>query len=126
MDLIANIAPNTQGERFVRLLPGSTAVIDCGFKMQLQPDFEAQIRARSSWAKKGLIITNSPATLDSDFRGEIKAIVSNIGKNILEICHLDRFAQMAIKPVWYFDWEVVDRLEETERNENGFGSTGSK
>jgi dUTP pyrophosphatase len=121
-DLVANIP-----EGSVRLIPGSTVVVDCGFRMQLRPGYEALVRPRTSLAKKSIIITNSPGTIDDDFRGRVRCIMSNIGHDIVEIKHLDRVAQMALKPVWYFAWEDCqeDDLDATERGDGMFGSTGS-
>ena len=121
-DLVANIP-----EGSVRLRPGNNVLVDCGFRMQLMPGYEALVRPRTSLAKKNIVITNSPGTIDDDFRGRVVCIMSNNGHEVVEIKHLDRIAQMALKPVWYFAWEDCqeDDLTSTERGEGMFGSTGS-
>lgn len=124
-DLVANIPPNENGERLVRLNPRNIETIDCGFSMALPDGWEAQIRARSGLAQKGVQVTNSPGTIDSDYIGKIQVVVNNAGKEIVVIKHGDRLAQMALKPVYYFQWNMVSELKSTERGENGFGSTGS-
>ena len=129
-DLRANIPTDEQGNRIVRLLPDSTLLVDCGFSMALPPGHEAQVRAKSGWASKGLIVTNATdeqegGTIDDDYRLRVKVIVTNIGRNILTINHLDRIAQMAVRPVWYFDFEKTDVLPEADSDRvGGFGSTG--
>ena len=119
-DLVANVP-----EGLVRLAPGQVATIDCGFSMALPSGWEAQIRCRSSLAQKGVQVTNSPGTIDADYRGPVKVILNNCGKEIVNIEHGKRFAQMALKPVWYFNWNVVNELDSTERGVGGFGSTGN-
>lgn len=103
-----------------------TVKIDCGFSMQLPEGFEAQIRPRSSFGAKGLITPNSPATLDSDYRGKIMILLTNLSDIPVVVNHLERVGQMALKPVWYFDFREVDTLNNTERGAGGFGSTGLK
>jgi dUTP pyrophosphatase len=92
--------------------------------MALPPGWEAQIRPRSGLAQKGVQVTNSPGTIDDDYRGRLMVVLNNAGREIVNIKHGDRFAQMALKPVWYFSWNIVDELESTERGDAGFGSTG--
>lgn len=123
-DLIANIEPNEKNERAIRLMPGHIEVVDCGFSMALPPGWEAQIRARSGLASRGVTMANGVGTIDDDYRGRVTAILQNNGREIVVIKHGDRIAQMLLKPVYYFQWAVVDQLDETERGEGGFGSTG--
>lgn len=118
-DLYANL-PN--GDLSIR--PGGREIVDCGFSMAVPPGWEAQLRARSGLATQGLSVVNSPATIDEDYRGRIKVILKNVGDAPIEIKHKQRFAQMLLKPVWKFDWQVVDSLDETDRGESGLGSTG--
>ena len=125
-DLIANIPKNDAGHDFISIMPNQTELVDVGFSMSLPLGWEAQIRVRSGLAVQGLQVTNSPGTIDSDYRGRIKVIVNSTSKNIIRITHGDRFAQMLIKPVWQIDWQEVDDLDPTDRNEGGFGSTGIK
>lgn len=131
-DLKANILPDLNGNRMLRLMPGHTELVDCGFSIALPPGHEAQIRAKSGWAAKGVIVTNATeeqegGTIDDDYRLRIKVILTNVGKNILNINYMDRIAQMAVKPVWYFDFDPTDHLEDADSDrEGGFGSTGVK
>lgn len=123
-DLIANIPTNDAGHNFISVMPNQIEIIDVGFSMAIPFGWEAQIRARSGLATKGLQVTNSPGTIDSDYRGRIKVIVNNTSKNIIRITHGDRFAQMLIKPVHLIEWIQVETLENTDRGSGGFGSTG--
>jgi len=125
-DLIANITTNDAGHNFVSIMPNQVETIDVGFSMELPFGWEAQIRVRSGLAIQGLQVTNSPGTIDSDYRGRIKVIVNSTSKNIIRITHGDRFAQMLVKPVWQIDWQEVNELSTTDRNDGGFGSTGIK
>ena len=124
-DLLANItAPDVHGNHELTIIPGATVTVDCGFSMQLVPGYEAQVRSRSGMASRGLIVTNGIGTIDADYRGRLKVILTNVGKEVIVIRHKDRIAQMALKPVWYFVWEESDDLEDSERGSGGFGSTG--
>lgn len=131
-DLKANVPADLNGLRMLRLTPGHTALVDCGISIALPPGHEAQIRAKSGWAAQGLICTNATeeqegGTIDEDYRLRIKVILTNVGKNILNISHLERVAQMAVKPCWYFDFEPTDKLEEADSDrKGGFGSTGTR
>ena len=120
MDLCAAI-------REEHLLPiGSITVIPTGIAVALPPGLEAQIRPRSGLAfKHGIGIINSPGTIDADYRGEIKIALINLGERPYTISRGDRIAQMVIQKVYQADLEVVDVLEDTERNEGGFGHTGT-
>lgn len=118
-DLRANI-PDTV--KFIN--PQETVLIDVGIKIQLPPGFEAQIRAKSGWGKKGLIVSNGIGTIDEDYRGPIMVPLTNTTECQITVYHLNKIAQMCLKPVYYFDFEVVDTLDLTERGEGGFGSTG--
>jgi dUTP pyrophosphatase len=104
---------------------GETRKIGCGFKIQMPEGYEAQIRSRSGRASKGIIVTNGIGTIDADFRFELCVVLTNLSKDKITIEHGDRIAQMAIKPVYYFDFEQVAQLDPSERN-GGFGSTGVK
>jgi len=126
-DLRANIPADDTGRRVVTVMPNQVECVDAGFRMVLPFGWEAQIRPRSSLSLKGLQVTNSPGTIDSDYLGRIKVIVSNTSKNIINIQHGERFAQMLIKPVWQINWIAVDEIgTTTERGDGGFGSTGSE
>ena len=107
------------------LKPGERSLIPTGFKMSLQPGYEAQIRPRSGLAyRNGITMLNSPGTIDSDYRGEVKVLAINHGSESFEINHGDRIAQMVIAPVTQAVIREVKSLDETERGDGGFGSTG--
>jgi dUTP pyrophosphatase len=123
-DVVANIPPNDAGHRTVLVMPNQIEIIDVGFSVEIPECWEIQIRGRSGLACRGLQVTNSPGTIDSDFRNRIKVIVNNCSKNIITITHGDRIAQMLIKPVYKFDWIEASELNQTERGLGGLGSTG--
>jgi dUTP pyrophosphatase len=125
MDLVANIPPQHDGKQEIRFLPGHLIKIDCGFKMALDEGWEAQIRCRSGLAERGIQVTNGIGSIDSDYRGRIAVLLNNAGKEIVVLKHGDRIAQMAIVPAYQCVWQIVKELDVTERNEGGFGSTGS-
>jgi dUTP pyrophosphatase len=107
------------------LEPGAIGIIPTGIAISLPQGFEAQVRPRSGLAaKNGVTVLNSPGTIDSDYRGEIKVILINHGKEPFGIKPGDRIAQLVIARVERLKPEIVWELDETERNENGFGSTG--
>lgn len=109
----------------VTLKPGARMLVPSGFQMAIPIGYEAQIRPRSGLAyKHGITMLNSPGTIDSDYRGEVKVLAINHGDQPFEISHGDRIAQMVIAPVSQAEIQEVDSLDETERNEGGFGSTG--
>lgn len=110
----------------VVLNPLERTVVPCGFTMALPCDFEAQIRSRSGLsAKNGVVVLNAPGTIDSDYRGEIKAIMINMGSELFTITRGMRIAQMVIAPIiqatWDLDWQ---NHYETVHRAGGFGSTG--
>lgn len=82
------------------------------------------VAAKSGLAEKGLIVTNAPGQVDSDYRGEVEVLLLNCGREIIEIHDGMRFAQCWCDRVYRFEWEVVQTLNPTERGEGGFGSTG--
>lgn len=105
--------------------PMSTALVPTNLKIELQVGFEAQIRPRSGLAfKNKIILPNSPGTIDSDYRGEIKVIMLNLGAEPFIINRGDRIAQVVISCYERVHWEETDILGETHRGEGGFGSTG--
>jgi dUTP pyrophosphatase len=114
-------------ERLV-LQPGERGLVPTGIHIALPLGYEAQVRPRSGLAlKHGIVLPNSPGTVDADYRGEIKVILLNLGDTPFAIEPGDRIAQMVIAPVSRVDWaevEALDELSETERGEGGFGSTG--
>lgn len=109
----------------VVLKPGERALIPTGLKMALPGGYEAQIRPRSGLAyRNGITMLNTPGTIDSDYRGEVKVLAVNLGDEAYTIRHGDRIAQMVIAPVTQAKVISADSLRETERGEGGFGSTG--
>lgn len=109
----------------VVLAPGDIQLIPTGWRMALPAGFEAQIRPRSGLAvRHGIGLINSPGTIDADYRGEVRVAVINLGKDPYTIRRGDRIAQMTIHRVYQAGLEEVDCLEETGRNDGGFGHTG--
>lgn len=104
---------------------GARALIPTGIAIALPLGFEAQIRPRSGLAaKEGLTVLNTPGTIDSDYRGEIKIILINLSTKKFFVKHGMRIAQMVVKPVWMPEIEYVETLDDTKRGEGGFGSSG--
>ena len=119
MDLMALV------KRPINLKPNSSCLVPTGLAVAFSSDFEIQIRPRSGLAAKNSIsVLNTPGTIDSDYRGEIKVILFNHGKSDFLINNKDRIAQMILTPVIKMDLEETDDLPETIRGEGGFGSTG--
>lgn len=109
----------------IQLAPLERKLIPTGLYIELPIGYEAQLRARSGLAfKKGLILPNSPATIDADYRGEIKVILANISTETHTINAGERIAQMVIAKHETVTWQVAAQLNETKRGEGGFGSTG--
>ena len=109
----------------INLKPNSSCLVPTGLAVAFSSDFEIQIRPRSGLAAKNSIsVLNTPGTIDSDYRGEIKVILFNHGKSDFLINNKDRIAQMILTPVIKMDLEETDDLPETIRGEGGFGSTG--
>ena len=121
MDLLAAI----DAIKKIKILPGRAEMIPTGIAVALPLGFEAQIRPRSGLAaKNGITILNSPGTIDSDYRGEISAMLINHSRINFEIERGMRIAQMVIAPVVQFNLIETQDLDETERGSGGFGSTG--
>lgn len=109
----------------VVLKPGETTLIPTGFAIALPAGYEAQIRPRSGLAIKHHVgILNSPGTIDADYRGEVRIILTNFGKQDFTIKRGDRIAQMVIERYTRVEWEERDALDETARGAGGFGHTG--
>lgn len=110
----------------VTLAPGDIAMIPCGFAMAIPHGFEAQVRPRSGLAAKhGIGMPNSPGTVDSDYRGEMKVPLVNLGRAAFTVEHGMRIAQMVVAPVARATIRVVEELDGTLRGGGGFGSTGN-
>ena len=119
MDLMAFI------KEPITLRPQKSCLVPTGISVAFPVDFEIQIRPRSGLAAKNNIsVLNTPGTIDSDYRGEIKVILYNYGNNDFLINNKDRIAQMILTPVIKMNLEETDILPETIRGEGGFGSTG--
>jgi dUTP pyrophosphatase len=109
----------------VSINPGEISLIPTGLAISLPIGFEAQIRPRSGLAlKHGISLVNTPGTIDADYRGEIKIIMINLGKEKVVINRGDRIAQMVINRVAKADWVEVEELDQTKRSDGGFGHTG--
>ena len=119
MDLMAFIKSS------ITINPKTSALIPTGLSMAFSEDYEVQIRPRSGLAAKNNIsVLNTPGTIDSDYRGEIKVIIYNHSNSDFLINNKDRIAQMILTPVLKMEFEMTDELPETIRGEDGFGSTG--
>lgn len=109
----------------VTLQPLQRALIPTGLRIQLPQGYECQVRPRSGLAlKHGISLVNTPGTVDADYRGEIGIIVINLSDQPHTITDGERIAQLVIKEYVHVTWEQVDRIDETERGEGGFGHTG--
>lgn len=109
----------------VQLAPGDRMLVPTGLAFAIPEGFELQVRPRSGLAiKNGISLVNSPGTIDADYRGEVKVIVINHGRETFTIQDQDRIAQLILCPVLQADLELVDSLPETVRGTGGFGSTG--
>ena len=109
----------------VTIEPGCSLLIPTGLYIQLPVGFEAQIRSRSGLAlKNGIVVLNSPGTIDADYRGEIGIILYNSGIEPFEVCSGNRIAQMVIARCEQAKFSIVEELDETERADGGFGHTG--
>ena len=119
MDLMACI------EKTINLEPGKSCLVPTGLSIAFPKEYEIQIRPRSGLAAKNNIsVLNTPGTIDSDYRGEIKIILFNHGNKNFKISNNDRIAQMILTPVIKMDLEETNELPESMRGEGGFGSTG--
>ena len=114
-------------EKKVVIKPNSSELIPTGLQVAIPEELEIQIRPRSGLAAKESIgVLNSPGTIDSDYRGELKIILFNHGKEDFIINNGDRIAQMVLVPILKMEFEEVDSLPNTVRGQGGFGSTGKK
>ena len=123
-DLCANLPPD-QRQSGVTVEPLTRVIVPTGLRVAIPEGFEMQIRPRSGLAlKHGISLPNTPGTIDSDYRGELKVIMINHGTEPFAIARGDRVAQLVLAPVTQAAWDEVDELDETDRGEGGFGSTG--
>ncbi len=120
-DIRASLGP---GEKMT-LKPGERSFISTGLAIEIPLGYEVQVRPRSGLSyKTGLMVVNSPGTIDSDYRGEVKIILGNLGNKDEVIEHGDRVAQILVAPVLQANFQVDEELSNTERGAGGFGSTG--
>jgi dUTP pyrophosphatase len=120
MDLVACIPGNGK----ITLWPGEPAeLVPTGIAIELPEGYEAQVRPRSGLSLKGVVVANSPGTVDEDYRGEVKVIMRNHGATHV-VHHGDRIAQLVIARVRQAELVAVDELSTTKRGDGGFGSTG--
>jgi dUTP pyrophosphatase len=109
----------------IELAPGARALVPTGLAIALPPGYEAQVRPRSGLAARhGVTVLNSPGTVDADYRGEVKAILVNLGTEPFLITRGERIAQMVVAPVTRALLVEVENLDDTARGTGGFGSTG--
>jgi dUTP pyrophosphatase len=122
MDLAACLPDSAPA---VTLAPGQILAIPTGWALAVPPGYEAQVRPRSGLSTKhGITLPNSPGTIDSDYRGELKVALINLGREPFEITHGMRIAQLVIAPVSHVQIAEVAELSDTVRGSGGFGSTG--
>jgi dUTP pyrophosphatase len=107
--------------------PLETVLVRTGLSFEIPQGYELQLRPRSGLALKyNITFLNSPATIDSDFRGEVKVIITNLGKHDFNISYGDRIAQGIISKIYTANFELSENLSDTDRGSKGFGSTGIK
>ena len=111
--------------RDVEIAPGQKVLVPTGLFMEIPEGFECQIRPRSSLAlRHGIVVFNSPSTIDSDYRGEIGVLLINTGRSTFTLYKGDRIAQFVFAPVTVAKFELVDKLGDSDRGLGGWGSTG--
>jgi len=109
----------------LRIEPGQRAAVATGMVFEIPHGWEIQVRPRSGLAwRQGLTVVNAPGTIDSDYRGEVKVLMVNLGSEAVTVERGDRVAQLILSPVHRAAFAEVEALSETERSEGGFGSTG--
>jgi len=114
-------------EESIFLKPRERALVKTGLYIELEKNYEAQVRPRSGIAlKKGITVLNSPGTIDADYRGEIGVILINLSNKNFEIKSGDRIAQLVISKHEKIEWQTTELLSDSNRAEKGFGSTGIK
>ena len=123
VDLLANIPE----DQTLSIGCGERRLVSTGLRFAIPEGYEAQVRSRSGLAlKHGVVVLNSPGTIDSDYRGVVQVMLINHGQEPFEIRRGDRIAQMVIAPVSHASWILTESLDETVRGDGGFGSTGKK
>ncbi len=133
LELPAYATPDSAGmdlraavESDLAIAPGERALVPTGIAIAVPPGYEAQVRPRSGLAlKHGITLLNAPGTIDSDYRGEIKAILANLGSEPFTVRRGERIAQLVLAPIARAIWTLEESLPRSERGEGGFGSTGT-
>ena len=121
----ADLRAALPGRAALTLAPGARAMVPTGLSMAIPAGYEGQVRPRSGLAARhGVTVANAPGTIDSDYRGEVKVILINLGDEAVEIAHGDRIAQLVVAPVTQAAF-AFGALDETRRGAGGFGSTGA-
>jgi dUTP pyrophosphatase len=111
----------------LELAPGDRALVPAGIVLALPPGFEAQVRPRSGLAwKRGLTVLNGPGTVDSDYRGEVRVLLVNLGRESVRIDRGDRIAQLIVQRLPEVEMSETDSLPDTARGSGGFGHTGDR
>lgn len=107
------------------IAPGERALVPTGLALAIPEGFEAQVRPRSGLAlRHGILLPNAPGTIDSDYRGEVKVILLNAGREPFLVRRGDRVAQLVVAPVCRLEWQEVETLPASQRGASGFGSSG--
>jgi dUTP pyrophosphatase len=123
----ADVRASFEDKSNLLILPGERVLVSTGLSMEIPHGFEIQVRPRSGLSfKTGLMVLNSPGTIDSDYRGEVKIILGNLGTKTETIEHGDRIAQLVLAPVVQAEFITTETLSNTDRGDGGFGSTGKK
>lgn len=123
----ADLRAAIPAESEVEIPPMGRALVPCGFAIALPEGFEGQVRPRSGLAMQhGVTVLNAPGTIDADYRGEVKAILVNLGEESFVVRRGDRIAQLVVAPVTRFALRETDTLDPTARGDGGFGSTGHR
>ena len=124
-DQAAGVDLSASIETSIKIRPWEREIIPCGISIAMPRGLEAQIRPRSGLAfKHGITILNTPGTIDSDYRGEIKVVLINLSKDEFTIRPKDRIAQMVFTSAIQVKFKKVENLDQTKRGDGGFGSTG--
>jgi dUTP diphosphatase len=106
------------------LVPGEIRIVDLGFQVEVPKGYELQVRSRSGLASRGIMVANCPGCVDSDYRGNVGVILFNVSGSIQPLNKGDRICQLKLALAPEIEWIEVDIVEETERGEGGFGSSG--
>jgi dUTP pyrophosphatase len=109
---------------YAPLEPGEIRIVPLGFSVEIPLGWEIQVRSRSGLASRGIIVANSPGTIDAGFRGEVGVILINMSGGIQPLLAGDRVCQLKVARADQISWEIIDELSFTERGEGGYGSTG--